>query len=120
MIWTIHSANNQHVYNMSTTCQYEIARILKSQPLLLLHRYHGDIVVLDKVLSVEVVNGEVSSPITMSGTIVVNGIEASCYDAATHNYMHLLLTPFRMLHRLSPGFMEAISGLDVVISYVVQ
>jgi hypothetical protein len=64
---------------------------------------------LSKVQSVERYTGEVTSPITKSGTIVVNGVVASCYAFGTHEVIHMVLAPFRALHNLSPGLVLALA-----------
>ena len=36
-------------------------------------------------------------PLTVEGTIVVDGVLASCYASFDHDWAHLLTTPFRWL-----------------------
>ena len=38
------------------------------------------------------------TPITMKGTIMVDGILASCYATVDHDLAHLGMTPLRMFH----------------------
>jgi hypothetical protein len=48
------------------------------------------------------------NPLTASGTIVVDGVVASTYATSTHpTYMHFLLSPIRLLSKLSPDSMKA-------------
>jgi hypothetical protein len=57
---------------------------------------------LTQVLSVGTEQARVRSPITMSGTIIVDGVLASCYGGVTHHAMHQILAPFRFLYGISP------------------
>jgi hypothetical protein len=58
---------------------------------------------LVQVVSIDTEKARVRSPITMSGTIIVDGVQASCYGAAgTHEVMHKILAPFRALFTVSP------------------
>jgi len=68
----------------------------------------GDLLVKETGEYTEVValesaaDASVSAPITMSGTIVVNGVVASCYAYGTHDIIHAALAPFRALYYISP------------------
>ena len=74
--------------------------------------------------------GAVAAPVTLSGKIVVNGVEASCYAmgrdeaptflrsksaaAGNHEQLHQMLAPFRMLYQLSPRSASALSSIGVM------
>ncbi|XP_071114327.1 uncharacterized protein [Haliotis cracherodii] len=50
------------------------------------------------------------APFTMSGTLVVEGVLASCYvDCVPPNWAHPLLWPVRLMYRMSPSFLAWIS-----------
>merc|ERR1711966_88801 len=69
--------------------------------------------VLSEVLSITHLSGSVSAPITMSGKIVVNGVEASCYAFGSHQVLHQLLAPFRVLYKLCPWLVQMLSPIGV-------
>ena len=47
-------------------------------------------------------------PLTMEGTIMVDGVLASCYPSADHDLAHIGMTPIRWF----PGMVEWIFGND--------
>ena len=47
-------------------------------------------------------------PLTMEGTILVDGVLASCYASFDHHLAHIAMTPIRWF----PGVMEWIFGWD--------
>ncbi|XP_041372465.1 zinc metalloproteinase nas-31-like isoform X2 [Gigantopelta aegis] len=58
-------------------------------------------------------------PVTEAGTIVVDGIFASCYSCLPHHLEHFFLTPFRWFPWLldpwkQDGFSPIISGLEYI------
>ncbi|XP_041355650.1 zinc metalloproteinase dpy-31-like [Gigantopelta aegis] len=58
-------------------------------------------------------------PVTAAGTLVVDGIFASCYSCLPHNLEHFFLTPFRWFPWLldpwqQDGYSPIISGLEYV------
>merc|ERR1711865_858121 len=57
---------------------------------------------LVQVVSIDTVKAAVRSPITMSGTVMVNGVLASCYGAGTHEAVHQLIAPFRAFSTVAP------------------
>jgi len=57
---------------------------------------------LVQVVSIDTVKTAVRSPISMSGTIMVNGVQASCYGAGTHQAVHQLIAPFRAFYTVAP------------------
>merc|ERR1711998_27189 len=71
---------------------------------------------LSEVVRKEAGKVSVTAPITMSGTIVVDGVVASCYAYGNHQVMHTALAPFRLLYSLSPemAMFIAQSGLAVM------
>lgn len=98
-----------------------------------------------EVLSIEHLEGSVSAPVTMSGKIIVNGVEASCYAygehprhtfertwrltpwfvcVASHEVVHQLVAPFRLLYKVSPSSLQALSwgilGLMDILSLAVS
>merc|ERR1711907_68865 len=76
---------------------------------------HND-VALKKVKSIKHSFEEVIAPITMSGTIVVNGVVASFYAYGSHETIHLFLSPFRVIYKISPTLVRALDtcGLGVM------
>lgn len=58
---------------------------------------------LSKVLRIERSSGPVIAPVTKSGTLVVNGVVASCYANGDHDMFHLILAPYRAMYSASPG-----------------
>lgn len=73
--------------------------------------------VLSKVLQVQLSVGQVSAPITKSGTIVVNGMVASCYAHGTHDVLHLSFAPFRAIYSLFPSLITNFAAVahDLVV-----
>ena len=54
-------------------------------------------------------------PLTMKGSIVVDGVLASCYPSAHHDLAHIAMTPIRWF----PKILEWIFGDDYgIIGYV--
>ncbi|XP_046353868.1 uncharacterized protein LOC124133511 isoform X2 [Haliotis rufescens] len=50
------------------------------------------------------------APFTMTGTIVVNGVLASCYvNCISPGWAHVLLWPVRQLYRLCPSLLASVS-----------
>ena len=47
-------------------------------------------------------------PLTMEGTVLVDGVLASCYASFDHHLAHIAMTPIRWF----PGVMEWIFGWD--------
>jgi len=84
-----------------------------------------------QVVSIDTEKARVRSPITMSGTIIVDGVQASCYGGVgTHDLMHQILTPFRALFHVSPALclrvdnaikpvFNALSGLSSMLPFKV-
>jgi hypothetical protein len=68
---------------------------------------------LSEVLAITHLSGSVSAPITMSGSIVVNGVEASCYAFGSHQGLHQLLAPFRVLYKLCPWLVQMLSPIGL-------
>jgi len=58
---------------------------------------------MGEVIEIVQLTGRVSAPITKSGTIVVNGVVASCYAHGTQDLIHLTLAPVRALHSVWPA-----------------
>merc|ERR1711998_187870 len=71
---------------------------------------------LSEVVRKEAGKVSVTAPITMSGTIVVNGVVASCYAYGSHETIHLFLSPFRVIYKISPTLVRALDtcGLGVM------
>ena len=52
------------------------------------------------------------SPLTASGTLMVDGVLASTYATAAHPaYIHALVTPLRVLSKLFPSYIQATNDL---------
>ena len=69
--------------------------------------------VIAQVKSISHIKGAVSAPITMSGTILVNGVVASCYAHGSHEVLHAILAPFRTLHRISPKLSKVLATAGI-------
>jgi hypothetical protein len=69
-----------------------------------------------EIVAVSSTKGKVSAPLTMSGTIVVNGVVASCYAFGSHGIIHAALAPWRALYSVSPKLCMTIAqpGLQVL------
>jgi len=89
-----------------------------------------------QVVSIDTEKARVRSPITMSGTIIVDGVQASCYSddgvqgVGTHDLMHQISIPFRALFHVSPALclgvdnaikpvFNALSGLSSMLPFKV-
>ncbi|XP_071114325.1 uncharacterized protein [Haliotis cracherodii] len=72
---------------------------------------HGDVMKEEKVtrISTSLEKG-LYAPFTMTGTIVVNGVLASCYvNCISPGWAHVLLWPVRILYRLCPSLLASVS-----------
>ncbi|XP_059168424.1 uncharacterized protein LOC131950339 [Physella acuta] len=53
------------------------------------------------------------APFTRSGTIVVDGVVASCYiDVLPHDVCHRMVSPIRCLYRVSPSLVRRVCGVS--------